>query len=49
MKLIVEVGSLEYKQRLKLLCKLEENGITIKEKSKKLDPCIQEFMLDMKI
>ena len=34
MKLIVEVGPLEYKQRLKLLCKLEENGITIKEKSK---------------
>lgn len=49
MKLIVEVGPLEYKQRLKLLCKLEENGITIKEKSKEADPCIQEFMLDMKI
>ncbi|GLV65016.1 hypothetical protein Bmyc01_36850 [Bacillus mycoides] len=34
MKLIVEVGPLEYKQRLKLLCKLEENGINIKAKSK---------------
>ncbi|KAA0764495.1 PD-(D/E)XK nuclease family protein [Bacillus sp. SH5-2] len=34
MKLIIEVGPLEYKQRLKLLCKLEENGINIKAKSK---------------
>lgn len=34
MKLIVEVGPLEYEQRLKLLCKLEENGINIKAKSK---------------
>ncbi|PFD96434.1 hypothetical protein COE15_07590 [Bacillus cereus] len=34
MKLIIEVGPLEYKQRLKLLCKLEENGINIKGKSK---------------
>ncbi|PFN25107.1 PD-(D/E)XK nuclease family protein [Bacillus cereus] len=34
MKLIVEVGPLEYKQRLKLLRELEENGINIKEKSK---------------
>jgi len=34
MKLIIEVGPLEYKQRLKLLCKLEENGINIKGRSK---------------
>ncbi|EOP58336.1 hypothetical protein IKQ_00446 [Bacillus cereus VDM053] len=34
MKLIVEVGPLEYEQRLKLLYKLEENGINIKAKSK---------------
>ncbi|MGE0999838.1 PD-(D/E)XK nuclease family protein [Bacillus sp. Gnz1/3] len=35
MKLTVEVGPLEqHENRLKLLCKLEENGITIKEKAK---------------
>ena len=34
MKLIIEVGPLEHKQRLKLLCKLEENGINIKGRSK---------------
>lgn len=34
MKLIIEVGPLEYKQRLKLLCKFEENGINIKGRSK---------------
>lgn len=35
MKLTIEVGPLEqYENRLKLLCKLEENGVTIKEKAK---------------
>ncbi|EFI64715.1 PD-(D/E)XK nuclease family protein [Bacillus anthracis] len=35
MKLTIEVGPLEqHENRLKLLCKLEENGITIKEKAK---------------
>ncbi|ENQ3077403.1 PD-(D/E)XK nuclease family protein [Bacillus cereus] len=34
MKLIIEVGPLEYEKRLQLLNKLEENGIPIKGKSK---------------
>lgn len=35
MKLTIEVGPLEqYENRLKLLCKLEENGVTIKAKAK---------------
>lgn len=35
MKLTIEVGPLEqYENRLKLLCRLEENGVTIKEKAK---------------
>lgn len=35
MKLTIEVGPLEqYENRLKLLCKLEENGVTIKERAK---------------
>ncbi|KEK22840.1 PD-(D/E)XK nuclease family protein [Bacillus gaemokensis] len=34
MKLIIEVGPLEYEKRLQLLCKLEENGINIKARSK---------------
>ncbi|MGF9964506.1 PD-(D/E)XK nuclease family protein [Bacillus rhizoplanae] len=34
MKLIIEVGPLEYEKRLQLLNKLEENGISIKERSK---------------
>ena len=43
MKLTIEVGPLEqYENRLKLLCKLEENGVTIKER-KKMEQSLREF------
>lgn len=44
MKLTIEVGPLEqYENRLKLLCKLEENGVTIKESEKKMEQSLREF------
>lgn len=46
LKLIIEVGNLEYDIRLKLLNKLEENGYTIKPSSKSANSMYTRFFSD---